>query len=276
MVGGQKRGRQALEAGAFRLNWRLRVPDSLPSIRMTPIPFDVSYSGELIKADHLAGSSALSTLLIHGAGQSERGRFAPLRSALQQRGIGSTAFDCIGHGQTGGALCASSLASRTRQAAAVADARHGASPLAVVGTSMGAYNAIKLLETRRVDALVLVVPGVYTPSAYELPFDAGFSAVIRAPRSWEATDAWDILGQFTGRLLVIAAQNDTVIPPEIPARLVDAARQARWRQLHVVADAQHNRLFSLLAERPADFSATMDLVFACLDVYGVAALRATS
>ena len=232
---------------------------------MTPIPFDVPYSGRLIKADHLAGRAALQTLLIHGAGQSERGRFAPLRHALHQRGIGSTAFDCIGHGLTGGSLGESSLASRTRQAAAVADAQHGASPLALVGTSMGAYNAIKLLETRRVESLVLVVPGVYTPPAYELPFDAGFSAVIRKPRSWEATDAWDILGRFSGRLLVIAAENDAVIPSEIPVRLVDAARQARWRQLHIVAGAQHNRLFSLLAERPADFQETMALIFACLD-----------
>ncbi len=229
------------------------------------IPFDVEYAGRILKADHLAGTAALPTLLIHGAGQSERGRFAALRSALLRRAIGSTAFDCIGHGQTGGQLCESSLASRTRQAAAVAEARHGASPLALVGTSMGAYNAIRLLETRRVESLVLVVPGVYTPAAYELPFDAGFSAVIRAPRSWEATDAWDILGQFTGRLLVIAAQHDAVIPSEIPERLVDAARRARWRELHVVAGAQHNRLFAQLAERPADFAEAMALVFACLD-----------
>ena len=227
--------------------------------------FDVEYAGRVLKADHLAGSSALPALLIHGAGQSERGRFAALRGALHQHGIGSTAFDCIGHGLTGGSLRESSLASRTRQAAAVADARHGASPLALVGTSMGAYNAIKLLATRRVESLVLVVPGVYTPAAYDLPFDAGFSAVIRKPRSWEATDAWDIIGRFTGRLLVIAAENDAVIPPEIPPRLVDAARQACWRQLHVVAGAQHNRLFALLAARPADFAETMALVFACLE-----------
>lgn len=232
---------------------------------MIPIPFDVAYPAKVLKCDHLAGSSPLQTLLIHGAGSSERGRFAALRKALFERGIGSTAFDCIGHGQTAGALPQSSLASRTRQAAAVIDAQCATAPLAIVGTSMGAYNAIKLLEARQVEALVLVVPGVYTPAAYELAFDAGFSAVIRSPRSWDATDAWNILGQFTGRLLVIAAQNDAVIPPEIPERLVAAAGNASWRQLHVVAGAQHHRLFSLLAERPAQFEETMELIFACLD-----------
>jgi pimeloyl-ACP methyl ester carboxylesterase len=232
------------------------------------IPFEVSFSGKIIKGDCLAGSSTLQTLLIHGAGTSERGRFAPLRSALHKRGIGSTAFDCIGHGQSRGSLRESSLGSRTRQAEAALDARHGASRLAIVGTSMGAYNAIKLLETRTVEALVLVVPGVYAPDAYELAFDAGFSAVIRKARSWERTDAWAILEKFDGRLLVIAAQNDIVIPPEIPGRLVSAARKASWRKLHVVPGAQHNRLFSLLAERPAAFDSTMDLIFACLDPGG--------
>ena len=232
-------------------------------------PFDVAYSDKVLKCDRLAGSSPLQTLLIHGAGTSERGRFAPLRRALHERGIGSTAFDCVGHGQTGGVPHESSLQSRTRQAEAVIErvleAQCASAPLAIVGTSMGAYNAIRLLETREVEALVLVVPGVYTPAAYALSFDAGFSAVIRKHRSWEASDAFAILGQFTGRLLVIAAEHDAVIPPEIPARLVAAAEKASWRKLHVVAGAQHHRLFALLAERPADFGATMDLIFSCLD-----------
>jgi pimeloyl-ACP methyl ester carboxylesterase len=228
------------------------------------IPFDVPFSEKIIKADYFSGTSTLQTLLIHGAGASDRGRFAPLRSGLQGRGIGSTAFDCIGHGQTGGALNESSLGSRTRQAAAAIDARQDGSPLAIVGTSMGAYNAIKLLETRDVAALVLVVPGVYSPPAYELPFGDGFSAVIRQERSWEATDAWAILEKYRGRLLVIAAQNDQVIPREIPERLIDSARRASWRKLHVVAGAQHNRLFSQLSERPQVFAATMALILDCL------------
>ena len=115
---------------------------------------------------------------------------------------------------------------------------------------MGAYNAIRLLERRPVEALVLVVPGVYTPSAYEVPFGAQFTTLIRKERSWDNTDAWEILGEFTGRLLVIAAEHDSVIPAEIPERLVRAASKSAWRRLHVVRGAEHNRLFSLLAERP--------------------------
>lgn len=228
-------------------------------------PFGVSFAGQTLRADRLAVKDDPRILLIHGAGASERGRFAPLRSTLHGCGIGSTAFDCIGHGETGGALHDSSLRSRTQQAEAVLDAPHGAALRAVVGTSMGAYNAVKLLETRALEALVLVVPGVYTPEAYDLPFGAGFSAVIRQERSWERSDAWDILGNFTGRLLVIAAEHDAVIPREIPERLFASAHQASWRKLCVVPGAEHNRLFSRLAERPIEFEKTMDLILDCLD-----------
>ena len=162
----------------------------------------------------------------------------------------------------------SSLSCRTRQAEAVLDSQPGAAPLAVIGISMGAYNAIKLLETRVVAALVLVVPGVYTPAAYDLPFGPVFSAAIRRERSWADTDAWRLLEQYPGRLLVIAAENDAVIPAEIPRRLVEAARITAWRRLHVVPGAQHNRLFSLLVERPEEFENTMAMVATCLSVTG--------
>jgi pimeloyl-ACP methyl ester carboxylesterase len=227
-------------------------------------PFSVPFPGALLKCDSMVGASSLQTLLIHGAGTSERGRFAPLRRVLHEHRIASVAFDCIGHGETGGDLSSSSLASRTRQAEAVLDALPGTNRLAVVGTSMGAYNAIRLLATRRIDSLVLVVPGVYTPAAYEVPFGSQFTALIRQERSWDQTDAWALLAQFKGRLLVIAAEKDNVIPAEIPLRLVQCAVQASWRKLHVVPDAAHNRLLSLLAERPDDFQASMALVLACL------------
>lgn len=232
--------------------------------RTKPIPFAAACSGRFIKGDYCAGRSTRQALLIHGAGSSERGRFAALRCALHGRGIGTTVFDCVGHGETGGSVHESSLGSRTRQAEAVIDSGQGPSIQAVVGTSMGAYNAIKLLETRKLEALVLVVPGVYTPAAYELPFGDRFTALIRQQRSWDKTDAWDILAEFNGRLLVITAEHDTVIPSEIPERLLQAAKKSSWRKLHVVQGAQHERLFPLLSQRAQEFEQAMVLISSCL------------
>ena len=222
--------------------------------------FDVAYEGAILKADHFVGRDSNRILHVHGAGQSSRHGHRILRGALQQRGLGSVCFDCIGHGETGGTLAQSSVASRTRQAAAVAQARELPQPMAIFGASMGAYNAIRLTQQFEVDALVLIVPGVYTPPAYEVPFGPEFSAIIRRERSWDDSDAWDILSRFEGRLLVIAAEHDAVIPREIPQRLVAAATRVQSSTLHVVEGAAHNYLWALLETQKHRFEATVDLV----------------
>ncbi len=227
--------------------------------------FEVPYLGRTLKADHWPGARPINALYLHGAGNSSRSGYAIPRGELAQRGIGTTAFDCVGHGDTGGTLAESSVASRTRQAEAVIAARGMQGPIAVLGASMGAYNAIKLTESQDVAALVLIVPGVYTPEAYEVPFGPQFSSVIRRERSWQGTDAWNILARFRGKLLVIAAENDAVIPREIPERLVDAASNAAWRRLHIVKDAEHNWLFTKLKQTPDLLQQTADLMAQCVE-----------
>jgi len=232
---------------------------------MSIIDFEVLFNGLVLRGDQFVGADSNRVLYLHGAGASTRRGHKLLRGALQRHGIGSTCFDCVGHGETGGSLAQSSVASRTRQAQAVLAARGLPEPLVVFGSSMGAYNAIRLTQHYQVDALVLIVPGVYTPSAYEVPFGPEFSAVIRRERSWIDSDAWEILSRFEGRLLVIAAEHDAVIPLEIPQRLVAAATRAQSRQLHVVQGAEHNRLWSLLEEDPASFDAAVEMVDATVN-----------
>lgn len=226
-------------------------------------PFSVAFEEHTLRGDANHGAAG-NALLLHGAGASARNKFSILRNALAVRGVGMTCFDCIGHGETGGDMAASSLASRTRQAQAVIAGRNMSEPLALFGFSMGAYNAIKLTQCRKVASLVLIVPGVFTPQAYDVPFGPQFSSIIRRERSWTDTDAWDIIGNFSGRLLVIAAGNDAVIPREIPERLLQSARCAAWKQLLVVPEAEHRHLFSLLLETPNEFDATLDLIMQCL------------
>jgi pimeloyl-ACP methyl ester carboxylesterase len=222
--------------------------------------FETAYQSWSLKGDHWPGARSNSGLYLHGAGNSSRSGYAIPRGELAQRGIGTIAFDCIGHGDTGGTLAESSVASRTRQAEAVIAARGLTGPIAVLGASMGAYNAIKLTESQDVASLVLIVPGVYTPDAYEVPFGPQFSEVIRRERSWADTDAWDILARFRGKLLVIAAEHDAVIPREIPERLVDAAGNAASRHLHIVQGGEHNWLFTKLKETPERLRQTIDLM----------------
>lgn len=209
----------------------------------------VRHAGVPLFVDHRPGTAPAHVLALHDGGNAQEGVFSRLREALALRGVGSTAFDCIGHGRTGGDKLGSSLAERTAQARAVIGAT--CRPTAILGASMGAYNALRLAPEFDPRALVLVVPGVYCPQAYEVPFGPGFSRLIRQPRSWLDSDAWAILSRFTGRLLVIAAEDDEVVPLEIPQRLHAAAVQAQSRSLLVVPGAPHSGLLERMLSDPA-------------------------
>jgi uncharacterized protein len=223
--------------------------------------FATRYQQHFLKGDVCTVDRSTNDILcIHGAGKADRTRYAALRSSLQQEGLGSVAFDCIGHGETGGLLEQSSLVSRTHQAEAVIQACEMNKPLTLIGASMGAYCAIDLTQTNRVNSLVLIVPGVYAPDAYQVPFGPAFSSVIRQHRSWETTDAWEQIARFPGSLLVIAAELDDVIPFEIPQRLISSASASCWKKLHVVKGAGHSLLLSLSKNQPATDDVMEDVV----------------
>jgi len=206
-------------------------------IREFRIPFD----------DHvLAGDLAWEpcrVLVLHGAGTSSRERFRRLRSGLHAEGLPTCSFDFIGHGETGGDLGRSSLKERTLQASRVIETCL-TEPLSLIGASMSGYTAVKLTRLHEIENLVLVVPAMYTPEAYEVPFNGGFTAIIRAHRSWERSDAWEILRGFRGRLLVVAAEHDTVIPSEVVRQAYESATQARFRDLYIVPGASHGELLA--------------------------------
>lgn len=199
-------------------------------------------------------------LCLHGAGQSTRRRYQSwLVEALLEVGIGCCIFDMIGHGDTAGELGATTLKERTDQAVAVIDELQLAKPLIVIGSSMGAYNALKLTELYPVAALVLVVPAVYAEEAYTVPFGIGFTEILRRPHSWEESDAWEILARFTGRLLIMAAEHDEVIPAGLIDRLYGSADKASQRTIHTTSGAGH-AIISYLHTQPQQMTEFQDTI----------------
>jgi uncharacterized protein len=218
-------------------------------------PFELPFDEFILRGDTYG--KGCQTIVLHGAGRSSRKRFSRMRTNLNARGIPSASFDFIGHGETGGAILGTSLHARTRQAAMVI--RHAcAEPLTLIAASMGAYTAIKLTEKFAVNNLVLMVPAVYTPKAYDIVFGPEFSAAIRVPNSWQDSDAFRILEGFKGNLLIIAAENDNVIPLEVIEKIHASARHARTNHLHIVPDSAHLSLFPKLE----DFHLALDLIVA--------------
>lgn len=182
-----------------------------------------------IRGDEMTGPDGAGARLLfcHGAGESCRKRFAALRLLLAHLGAGSTAFDFTGHGESQGGISESSLEFRTLQAAAVIKNRLPSQPLNIIGSSMGAYAALRLSSDHEVKTLVLLVPGIYSARAYRVPFGPAFSDIIRTRRSWADTDAFELVARFDGSLVVAAGELDSVVPLEIPETLVKKAVSAR-------------------------------------------------
>ncbi len=213
-------------------------------------PFQIPFEGVLLQGDVLGGNLPDLAVMIHGGGQHHRGKMRPLRQELAERGVGTCAFDLIGHGQTGGELRTSSLAHRTRQVCAVIDALELGSrgPLAITAASMGAHTAVDLLHHYDVGSLVLVVPAMYASAAHDVAFDQGFTDIIRRPESWQQSLGWELLASYEGKLAVIAGVEDRVIPRGVIRRFHESASNACSKVLIDVQDTGH-MLFSELRER---------------------------
>lgn len=202
-------------------------------------------------------------LMLHGGGiVSGLHHYNELREDLHHLGISSCAFDFIGHGRSGGILSDSSLAQRTEEAYEVAVSGRLRHPLTLVGASMGAYTALKMTEHCQVDALILIVPAVYARHAYEARFQGEFTKIIRQPMSWLGSDAWEIAERFTGSLAIIAAENDEVVPQEIPLRLFKAAKNAKGRYFHTVPNSPH-KILTFLQDAESERTIVADIIARC-------------
>jgi uncharacterized protein len=222
--------------------------------------FRIPWDGHVLVGDVLACEEPPRLLVLHGAGQSNRERFRLLREHFLTCGVGSVAFDCVGHGETGGDLKESSLQGRTAQACAVIDTLKLPRPFSVLGASMGGYTAVTLLPRYRIAALILLGPAMYAAEAFAVPFNAGFTEIIRQPESWERSDAWALLSGFTGRLLLVAGEHDGVIPPGVIRNIYAAARIAAERTLFVAPGASHLILTDLRAKAPDQLDHVLGLM----------------
>jgi len=215
--------------------------------------FEIPFDNHTIHGDTY--KEGCDTLVLHGAGKSSRKRFSRMREKLNDHGLASASFDFIGHGKTGGKILGTSLHGRTKQAEKVIR-QTCIEPLTLIGASMSAYTAIKLTKIFSVNNLILLVPAVYTHSAYDIPFGDDFSAVIRMPDSWQDSDAFNILKEFKGNLLVIAAENDAVIPIKVIEKIHESAKHAHSNRVHIVPDSAHLTLFPKLQ----DFNFVLDMI----------------
>ena len=226
--------------------------------------FKVDFNGHTLIGDIISTRSQPQVLVLHGAGDANRDNFRLFREQLLINGISSAAFDFVGHGDTGGDLKRSSLVSRTRQACRVLSSVDIEQPFSVIAASMGGYTAVKLLEYYPVKNLILVVPAMYDSKAYKVPFNKGFTEIIRRPQSWGDSDAWQVLSEYEGRLFIIAAEKDKVIPLAVVNKIYDSAVKAEKRLLFIAPQASHAVFTDLRSKNPEMFCSVFGQIVAML------------
>ena len=224
--------------------------------------FEVLFTdGRMLRGDHWQPEHARAgALILHGGGTSASKGLAPLRDMLFAQGIASTAFDFIGHGRSDGTLIGSSLAERSAAIDAVIAARRlQPGTLAVIGFSMGGHLATLAAQRHGFAALGLVIAAAYSAGAAKLKFGPDFAAAIRQPLSWQDSDAFAAVAEYRGRLQIISAGADAVVPAEIQQRYFEAGQQCASRHHEIIADSPH-QLDAHFAQAPQDRTRAYDLL----------------
>ena len=228
-------------------------------------PFEVYHQDTLLRGERWRCENPKKTILIlHGAGNSSRCGFNRLQSYLLQHNYETVTFDFLGHGETGGNIQSSSLDNRTKQVLSVISALELHNELTIIGFSMGAHNALHVSSQIPVGRLGLIIPAVYSPEAEFMAFGPTFTSCIRRNKSWENSDCFSIIRRFKGKLLIISAENDRVIPAEIPCRLLELANQCSEAEHHCIRQAGHD-LNYYFNDHPACRNLALNSILRLLD-----------
>jgi pimeloyl-ACP methyl ester carboxylesterase len=172
--------------------------------------------------NYAEGKSDPSIICLHGGGPAGMQSTEYLAEALQKNGKSVIRFDFSGQGRSSGILAASSLKKRLDETRAVLDYFGWRNEIAVIGTSMGGYIACRLIREVPINRLALFGPAAYTPRAWDVEFDKGFTEIIREDKSYLESDVQEKLQTFHGEALYVSGSNDTVIPKAV----VDSYKRA--------------------------------------------------
>lgn len=228
-------------------------------------PFKIYYQGAVLTGQRWSCSTPKKTILImHGAGNSNGRGFNNLQRYLGCHNYETIVFDFLGHGDSEGHVKNSSLNKRAEQALAVIHALDLHRDLNIMGFSMGAHNAIHVTAKLSVKRLCLAIPAVYSVDAEAKEFGPIFTSCIRRNRSWESSRCFSIIEDFKGKLLIISAEKDSVIPAEIPYWLTARARSCVEAEHHCIRNAGHD-LSAYFELNPASRFMTLNSILRWLE-----------
>ena len=190
-----------------------------------------------------------AVLFVHGWGGSQRRDIAKAKQ-LVQVGYDCLTFNLRGHARTRHQIETVSRAQNLRDVLAAYDFLFQQRAIAgngigLVGSSYGGYLAVLVTAQRNVRWLVLRAPALYKDADFDRPkrqlnLDAALPAYRSMRLSPEENRVLTSASHFTGDVLIVESEHDTVIPHQVIENYLHAfAVAARSVTHYVLKRADH-------------------------------------
>jgi dipeptidyl aminopeptidase/acylaminoacyl peptidase len=189
-----------------------------------------------------------AALFAHGWGSSQRQDVGTAKR-LVAAGVAALTFNFRGHARTREQRDTVTRADNLADLAAAYDLLHGrpgidAARIGIVGASYGGYLAVLLTAERDVRWLALRAPAIYKDQDFDRPkrelnLDPELPAYRKRRLAPGDNRALRIASRFTGDVLVVESEDDTVIPAAVPGNYVRAFGEASSVRHQRLAGADH-------------------------------------
>jgi hypothetical protein len=185
-------------------------------------------------------------IFMHGLTSSED-KYIPIAKELMEQGITSMTVNMRGHGTSEGNIDSLTMLDNIRDAFLVYDffiKQNGidADRIGILGSSYGCVLASIVSEKRQVKSLVLRAPAAYTDEMMKMEFGLLLKKekkVFHTLPYIKDTKIIKAISKFKGDLLIIASENDNIVPFSIPETIFNEASQAREKKLKIIKNATH-------------------------------------
>jgi len=194
------------------------------------------------------GTLVPGVLFVHGWGGDQRQYVARARE-LTALGCVCLTFDLRGHAQTQAQYDSVSREDNMRDLLAAYDflaalRNVDSDSIAVVGSSYGGYLAALLTALRPVKWLALRVPALYKDSEWRMPKlqlrrEQALEKYRLQPVSPQQSNALRVCSEFTGDVLIVESEHDTVVPHQVIVNYREACVNARSLTYRLIEGADH-------------------------------------
>lgn len=209
---------------------------------------DQTVRGKLLRPDGDAPFPAV--VFVHGWGASQRQDLGKAKR-LARQGFGCLTFNLRGHARTKWQVETVSRADNFRDLLAAYDVLVAADGvdrerIGVVGASYGGYLATLLTAERPIRWIALQAPAIYKDEDFDRPkrqlnLDGELPRYRQTRLEPPDNRALACAARFTGDVLVVEAEQDTVIPHAVIANYLAAFRRSARSLTHrVIRQADHS------------------------------------